>query len=247
MHEFRTEFVGDPQDEGVWMPKSETVRGILKGLWMVCSAEASGVGSDCDCYPKAEFRFRRRCKSKDRIFRVRDFEGRGTANDERAEDDGGPGRGGLDLLGKYTLSDRTVTIYVDSCRKVVGRKYRSVDSLKGLIEVVLIHELAHLMTHRVYDLKYANEDDSSVHLWEYTAQCATYAYLSIHCEKDLEVFNQLSSRQPFIYRTWEGLRAVESVHSEILIADVVKSIFSALKKPVPEKSEIPLDTSPYDN
>ena len=79
------------------------------------------------------------------------------------------------------------------------------NSLEGLIEVVLIHELAHLITHRVYDLKYTNEDDC-VHLWEYTAQCATYVYLNTHCEKRLVVFKQLSSHQPFIYRTWEGLK-----------------------------------------
>jgi hypothetical protein len=150
MREFLTEFVGVTENGFLMLSSPERVRQILEGLWVICFAESSGTGSECDWSPKGEFRFRGRCKSKDRIFRIKDFEGRGTADDERAEYDGGPGRGGIDLLGKYTLSDSTVTIYVDSCRKVVGRKYRGVDSLEGLIKVVLIHELAHLITHRVF-------------------------------------------------------------------------------------------------
>ena len=202
--------------------------------------------------PKGELCFRRRCKSKDRIFRVRDFEGGKADTGERIEHDGGPGRGGIDLLGKYSLSDSTVTIYVDSCRKVVGRKYRGVDSLEGLIEVVLIHELAHLITHWEYELRYTNEKDC-VHLWEYTAQCATYAYLKERRdEKALDVFERLSLHQPFIYRTWEGLKAVESVKSQWCgyvhpteqTVEAVKSIFSALKRPAPEVSDLVTDYHP---
>ncbi|HSZ78608.1 MAG TPA: hypothetical protein VK775_14485 [Chthoniobacterales bacterium] len=80
---------------------------------------------------------------------------------------------------------------------------------------------------------YKNESDDSVHLWEYIAQCATYAYLSTHREKDLEVFRQLSSRQPFIYQTWEGLKALASVHPEKLIV-VVKAVLNTIT-PIPER------------
>jgi hypothetical protein len=235
MSEFLTEFVGVPEDRCLMMSSPKRVREILEGLWVICSAESSGAGSECDCSPKGEFRFRGRCKSKDRIFRIKDFEGGRARTGERAERDGGPGRGGIDLLGKYSLSDSTVTVYVDSCRKVVGRKYGGVDYLEELIEVVLIHELAHLITDRVYKLEYNDENDS-VHLWEYTAQCATYAYVSTRREKDLEMFQQLSSHQPFIYRTWEGLKAVERFHAKRIVK-VVQSIFSALKEPPPPEIE----------
>jgi hypothetical protein len=141
MYGFRIEAVGSTEDENLIMPKSESVREILKRLLSIY-----GSGPECDLSPKGEFSFRARRKSRDRIFRIRDFEGRNKKTFKGIEDDGGPGRGGIDLLGKYTLSDSTVTIYVDSCRKVVGRRYPGVDSLEGLIEVVLIHELAHLCT-----------------------------------------------------------------------------------------------------
>jgi hypothetical protein len=231
MYGFRIEAVGSTEDENLVMPKSEAVREILKRLLSIY-----GSGPECDLSPKGEFSYRARRKSRDRIFRIRDFEGRNTRTFKGIEDDGGPGRGGIDLLGKYTLSDSTVTIYVDSCRKVVGRRYPGVDSLEGLIEVVLIHELAHLITHRVDELVYKNESDDSVHLWEYIAQCATYAYLSTHCEKDLEVFRQLSSRQPFIYQTWEGLKALASVHPEKLIV-VVKAVLDTVTL-IPKRGEI---------
>jgi hypothetical protein len=126
----------------------------------------------------------------------------------------------------------------------VGRKYRGVDSLEGLIEVVLIHELAHLITHRVYDLKYTNEDDS-VHVWEYTAQCATYVYLKIHCERDLKAFEQLSRHQPFVYRTWESLKALKSVYAEKRIAELVKSVFSPLRELIDQRGTLG-DNENYD-
>jgi hypothetical protein len=246
MYEFPIEFVGDPEDESVPMLKRETVRKILGKLSGICSGEGCHLdpkGED----PEGEFCFRGRCKSKDRIFRVRDFEGKRTVKGERTEDDGGPGRGGFDLLGKYTLEGSIVAIYVDSCRKVALEYGDRSWKLEELIEVVLIHELAHLTTHRVHDLKYYHENDDCVHLWEYIAQCATYAYLKIHKEPEkLKVFEDLSLHQPFIYQTWEVLKAVESVQSQWCggaqsteqIAEVVKSIFTALKQPAPTHEEL---------
>jgi hypothetical protein len=77
------------------------------------------------CVPeKGEFSFRSPRKPKDRIFRVRDFEGRRTAEVDsegkrivKDEGTGNDGCGGLDLLGKYTFEDSAVTVYVDSCRR----------------------------------------------------------------------------------------------------------------------------------
>ena len=242
------------------MPSQTTVNEILKGLRTICSGEAAGVG--LDLAPDGEFRFRPRC-SKDRIFRVRQFQGKSKI----AEHDGGPGRGGIDLLGKYTLSDSMVTIYVDSCRKVVGRKYCGVDSLETLIEVVLIHELAHLITHQVYDLL-GNEDESS-HIWEHTAQCATYAYIKApfsHYSKDyerglfglsvLKTFEELSPLQPFIYRTWEVYRTWNDLKDQTRVQgflNMVKNIqtICALtpkpEQPVPGKEDMhnPLNFENY--
>ena len=146
MSQFRTEYVGDPKDKGVPMPKQDTVRKILEGLWMICSARESGA--DFDWFPQGDFCFRKR-NGHDRIFRVRIFE---DANSGRSESDGGPGRGGFDALGKYSLGDSTITIYIDSCRKAESEYSDGSWKLEHLIKVVLIHELAHLITNKGFDL-----------------------------------------------------------------------------------------------
>jgi hypothetical protein len=99
-----------------------------------------------------------------------------------------------------------VTIYVDFCRKVTER-YDGVNSLEALIEVVLINELAHLVTH-----KHLLESDqkASDHFWEYTAQCATYAFLNgTDNANSLKVFELLSRHQPFFHQTWEGSKVLD--------------------------------------
>jgi hypothetical protein len=241
MSKWRMEAVDSLENKVLKMPTADKVCEILKSLWMICSGEKSGDGFDLP--PEGEFGIPRQRTSEDRIFRVRDFEGRRTVMDEY---DGGPGRGGLDVLGKYTLKNSLITIYVDSCRKAELEYGNGSWELRNLIDVVLIHELAHLITHQCFYLKMQKGGEID-HLWEYTAQCATYAYLKSHGEKkDLEVFKQLSPHQPFIYKTWEGLKAVESVQSQWCggvqsteqIAEVVKSIFTALKQPAPTPDEM---------
>jgi hypothetical protein len=223
MSEFRIAAVGEGEDQGVAMPEAYVVFEILQRLWMICSEEKFGGYWK----PEGEVLFRDR-QSYDRIFRVRTFDGREEANRERREDDGGPGHNGLDALGKYSLGDSTITTYVDSCRKTESEYSDGSWKLENLIKVVLIHELAHLITHKGFNLK----GDEANHVWEYTAQCATYAYLKIHGgPEDLKAFEQLSPHQPFIYKTWKSLRAVESVYDENRVAELVKSVFSLLRKP----------------
>jgi hypothetical protein len=241
MSKWRMEAVDSLEDKSLKMPTAETVREILKSLWMICSGEKSGAGFDWP--PEGEFGMPRQRMSGDRIFRVRDFEGRRTVKGERTEEDRGPGRGGLDLLGTYTLENSLITIYVDSCRRVEQEYGDGSWTLEKLIDVVLIHELAHLITHQEFGLR----GDATDHVWEYTAQCATYAYLKEHGdEKALDVFERLSPHQPFIYRTWEGLKALESVKLKLCgcakssqqTVDVVESVFRALIEPPPEVSHM---------
>jgi hypothetical protein len=247
MRKFPMEAVGGRRAKILTMPSQTRVNEILEGLWMICLGETSEAGFDWG--PDSEFRFRERT-SEDRIFRVKDFEGRS----ERIEHDGNPGCGGIDLLGKYSLSDSTITIYVDSCRKA-ARKYYDGSSLEELIEVVLIHELAHLITHRGYGLEFTNEKESD-HLWEYTAQCATYSYLKksysnyskeyleiLYGLRVLEIFERLSSHQPFIYRTWEvyrtweGLGVFHSDHSRVekfmIMVNQIQTTCALTTKPEP--------------
>ena len=101
MSEFLIEAVGEGEDKSVTMPKGYIVFEILQRLSVICSGEES---RGFDWKPKGEFRYRER-KWDDQVFRVEDFEGRGETKQERPENDGGPGRAGLDVLGKYTLND----------------------------------------------------------------------------------------------------------------------------------------------
>jgi hypothetical protein len=170
------------------------------------------------CIPFSSFQFRPRDAS-DPIFRPEDFEGSRKGADYR--EGAAPVQGGLDLLGRYHFKGSLVTIYIDSCRKVA--QWYDV-SLDPLIHVVLVHELAHLITHRGFGAK----ENLSPHFWEYTAQCATYAYLHRNNDKALKVFQQLSPYQPFIYQTWQSLEALRAA-SGSQFDGLVKQVFSAFK------------------
>jgi hypothetical protein len=201
------------------LPSQKEVEGKLKCLWTIC------WNTDPDWTPSGEFTFRKRDPS-DPVFRVRDF--------ERGREDG---VGGLDILGRYRRADSLVTIYIDSCRRA-ARRY-NVDC-GNLIEVVLVHELAHLMTHRGLDV-----DDLSSSFMEHTAQCATYAYLKQQDPEALEVFQHLSPHQPLIYRTWEPLKDLPEPKSEIIsrphqVRAVVRAFFREVQETLkpPDRSEI---------
>jgi hypothetical protein len=208
--------VGDPN-----MPSSRQVDDILKDLWTIASYSEEKRSDWTSSEVTSEER-----KPGDRIF-----------------GDGGFKDDGLDLLGKYNPDDRKVTIYVDSCRLAALEYDVDVDAL---IEIVLIHELTHLITHNGFE----TSNDADEHFQEFTAQCGTYAYLKQPGrEKALEVFEQLSPRQPFIYRTWEGLRAVEKAvtgdSSKQEVIQIVTNIFRAIPK-APTKNNTYDDFSEWD-
>jgi hypothetical protein len=217
--------VSGRQPKNAKMQTSTEVDEILSQLWTICPEGTA----DCAWKPAGEFHFRKRTPT-DPVFRVRDFEKGNELKEPRAA--------GLDILGTYSHGKSTVTIYVDSCLKA-SRRYDV--SPEKLIKVVLVHELAHLMTHRGLPLERTHGEESN-HLWEYTAQCATYAHFKERGDKKaFKVFHQLSFHQPFIYRTWEGLKALESVKPQCCDCaqstqqnvDVVKGVFRALIKPKP--------------
>jgi hypothetical protein len=127
-----------------------------------------------------------------------------------------------------------------------GRALHYEVDVDALIEIVLIHELTHLITHNGFK----TGEKACDHFWEFTAQCGTYAYLIKHGPKmALEVFEQLSPHQPFIYRTWEGLKAVERAvtddSSKQEVIQIVTNIFRAIPKPRPKEDTYD-DFSEYD-
>jgi hypothetical protein len=215
MDEFLVEAVGRKHA----MPSKEEVARIRSELWSVCANDSHRWNLSI---PFSEFKFRKRDNS-DPVFRRKDFESADHTEQQ------GPGKGGLDLLGRYRLKDSLVTIYVDSCRKV--ERWCDV-ALDQLVRVVLVHELAHLMTHRGFGAQKA----LSAHFWEYTAQCATYAYLYRHDQGALSVFKKLSPYQPFIYQTWESLEALHASTTNEKFNNMIKEIFSAVAADPVDKS-----------
>jgi hypothetical protein len=226
------------------LPSRKDVELIQKRLW----GDFAHQKSDWSPWePRGEFLSRHR-NQHDRKFRLPYFN-RGILKKGEFQDDGCLGRGGFDALGTYQLRYSTVTIYVDSCRKAVKRY--GVD-YQALIQIVLIHELAHLMTHRGFlehegasDQNWEKPPDNLTmhHLWEYTAQCATYAYLRKYSVKEaLMAFATLSEQQPFEYKTWKGLEAVETVNSRLKASvgetvAVVKTIFYAILPKTPSRED----------
>ena len=208
MSEFRIEAVGSRSFKKHKMPSSSEVWEKLEGLWDIC------WDSKPDWHPVGEFEFRARINS-DPIFRVRDF--------ARGREDG---IGGVDLLGTYHGHDSHVTIYIDSCFKAARRYNVLIDDL---VDVVLIHELSHLVTHRGFGV-----DNLSRRFMEHTAQCATYAYLKPSCGEALKVFELLSTHQPSIYQTWEGLKELPKTELVFMsrpdeVQEVVKAIFQKVR------------------
>jgi hypothetical protein len=219
MSEFRIEVVGSRNFKKHKMPSAAEVEEKLERLWDIC------WDREPDWHPLGEFKFRERIHS-DPIFRVRDF--------ARGREDG---IGGLDLLGTYHRSDSLVTIYIDSCFKA-ARRYSVL--LDDLVDVVLVHELAHLVTHRGFGV-----DDLSSRFMEHTAQCATYAYLKPSSGEALKAFELLSPHQPFIYRTWEGLKELPKTEMVIMsrpdeVQEVVKAFFQKVLHTLrpPDRGEI---------
>jgi hypothetical protein len=219
MNKFPIEAVGWQEGEDPEMPSLDHIAKILKRLWAIASAQKEGFGWTPSKLPP------RKRGADDQIFSASGFK------------DGKPG--GLDLLGTYHLSRGKVTVYVDSCRQAALHFGVEFDEL---IEVVLVHELTHLMTHKGFIC--ANNSD---HLWEYTAQCGTYAYLKTHGPKRaLEVFKQLSPHQPFIYRTWETFEIFELSNPKCrTVPMIAQEIFLGLFK-VPPKSDMYDNFSEYD-
>ena len=79
MNQFPIEAVDGKHDKSPVMPSQADAKEILKVLWGICPRHPD---ADVDWTPDGEFSFRLRRKSDDRIFRVRDFEGRGTVKHE---------------------------------------------------------------------------------------------------------------------------------------------------------------------
>jgi hypothetical protein len=93
----------------------------------------------------------------------------------------------------------------------------------------------HLITHRGFKVEELTKGKTE-HFWEFTAQCATYAYLKKHGEdKSLTAFEKLSPHQPFIYQTWEGPKVLDCFDNEMQNVRPMVRVFKFL----PQRDEPP--------
>lgn len=109
----------------------------------------------------------------------------------------------LDLLGMYEARPYRVVLFLDLIEKCAGRL--RVDA-RDLTELVLVHELAHAVTHRGRDL---DDDDWTAFDVAPAADVELYAqlYTAKHLEKRgpagaLAAMKRLAVRQPRIYATY---------------------------------------------
>jgi hypothetical protein len=121
-----------------------------------------------------------------------------------------------DILGHYctNMRDAEIKLYVDSC--VRASKDLSVP-VYDLLQIVLIHEIAHHATAwavieageegPIYTWHDYNECDggswASVH--EFFAQALTFVCIVEHHEELLDAFRKLSRQQSSVYRSWSFL------------------------------------------
>jgi hypothetical protein len=113
------------------------------------------------------------------------------------------------VLGRYfpNSDQNLIEIYLYNCIECAKRLGINVSDL---IKKVCIHELSHLVMHQG-----ARDVDGTIYLWqrqkfgrrdleEHFAQMATYVFLlTSKNHETLKAMQQLSERQPVIYRTWE--------------------------------------------
>jgi hypothetical protein len=119
-----------------------------------------------------------------------------------------------DILGLYLRNQShqsEIRLFVDSCSRASRDLSVSIDDL---LQIVLIHELAHhatawativdrrrsIYTWTDYDNCYG---DSWPSVHEFFAQALSFLWLAKHREELLGAFRTLSRYQPSIYRTWE--------------------------------------------
>ena len=131
------------------------------------------------------------------------------------------GTGVLDLLGIYDSHKRRVVLYdllIGLCSQQFGLDYES------LKELVLIHELAHAVTHRgkddqggIWDFFAEAEPDVK----ERFAQIYTYLLLAASAQQHtIDVMTRLGAQQPLMYNTYvcDIGRSVEEINSDLLVA-----------------------------
>lgn len=118
-------------------------------------------------------------------------------------------KGGLDILGVYRSRKNEIAIDYDKCEKVADEFHFPPEDI---VLIVLIHELAHFVTHKglghalnewhEFSLSHWHEDSRD--MAEQTAQALTYLWLLKWGSKEkTEVFQKLSDLAPQQYREWE--------------------------------------------
>lgn len=131
-----------------------------------------------------------------------------------------------DVLGLY-WTDRSkaeITLYVDSCMR--ASKDLSVP-LDHLLQVVLIHEIAHHVTAWAiikpsddeYQYSWSDCNDCLADSWtsvhEFFAQASAFVCITERDEALLDTFRKLSRNQSSVYRTWEVLDASPRTRSAL--------------------------------
>lgn len=122
--------------------------------------------------------------------------------------DEGVDREGIDFLGQYSLNEKnetTVTLNMCRIRRFANRHgFQSED----VIKIVLLHELAHLVTHRGRSQCpkcWVAFDAAASEQKETMAQQATHLYLRVAGYGQLvHVFSEVSHRCPLKYNDWPG-------------------------------------------
>lgn len=172
-------------------PKKETVHEVLEGLCTVCN-----LGKPTQGWP--QFPFDKKRDKRAVLDRVEGLESEG-----------------MHFLGLYHFKAEPaeatdITLFISRC-------LRTGDKLglerRHIIDVVLIHEAAHYITHlgkcivgRHVDAwpEFVNDEDAI----EDVAQSATYFYLKASVDHArLHSFEILSRHQPNRYKTWDKWKA----------------------------------------
>lgn len=165
----------------LWVPQLEQTNLLIKGLSHICNLEEPAN------LPKKGFAFRP-CPRPE----VEDL-------DEDVLNEG------IDVFGKYHPTKSLITLCMCRMRRFATRHGFQ---FEDVITIVLIHELAHFVTHRGKSNRsdcWEDFEKATPEVIENMAQQATHLYLRVAGYGRLvQVFDSLSNHCPDKYKTWWG-------------------------------------------
>ncbi len=214
-----------------WVPQLEQANILIKGLSHICALDQPEIVPD------------------------QPFVVEPCREDDIEDVDEGLERDGIDFLGQYAFNEKNeTTVTLNMCR-IRRLTTRHGFHFEDVVKIVLLHELAHFVTHRGKSLCpecWVAFEAASSEQKESIAQQATHLYLRVAGYGQLvQVFHEVSHDCPLKYNDWmnkwkRSTRGFAAESFKMALQQFRAELFASRKKEwVPDKEDIH-DMTGYD-